>query len=79
MIRTFFDTIFIFGFFFKLFIGDKTRKRLLEHRNRMGINSAALNFLKRELKDQTTRFGEDGERNSGSGGGGGGEKRMRLG
>ena len=45
----------------------------------MGINSAALNFLKRELKDQTTRFGEDGERNSGSGGGGGGEKRMRLG
>ena len=43
----------------------------------MGVNSAALNFLKRELKDQTTRFGEDGERSSG--GGSGGEKRMRLG
>jgi U3 small nucleolar RNA-associated protein 12 len=50
---------------------EKTRRRLLVHRDRMGLNSAALNFLKREMKDQTTRFGESEES--------GGEKRMRLG
>ena len=49
---------------------EKTRLRLTEHRNRMGLNSAALNFLRREMKDRSTRFGEDDE---------GDNKRMRIG
>ena len=66
---------------------DKTRTRIVEHRDRMGVNSAALNFLKRELKDRSTRFGEEeqsqdtssGSGGGSGGGGGGGTKRIKLG
>jgi U3 small nucleolar RNA-associated protein 12 len=55
---------------------EKTRARLSEHRHRMGVNSAALNFLRREMKDRSTRFGE--EENGGLSGMGKSSKRSRL-
>ena len=37
---------------------NKTRARLVEHRDRMGVNHAALRFIQRELHDRRTRFGQ---------------------
>ena len=55
---------------------EKTRARLTEHRDRMGVNHAALRFIQRELKDRRTRFGQEG---GAAGEGGWMAKRPRLG